>query len=85
MFLGLIGGTAEWLFARDDVISVTVSAADRLIDQPADDLAALLWRDVARACDLTDPMPPARIIKEKRATFRQTPPNWRSAQRRERR
>jgi len=30
-FLGLIGGNAEWLFARDDVISVTVSAADRLI------------------------------------------------------
>jgi squalene-associated FAD-dependent desaturase len=73
MFLGLIGGTAEWLFARDDVISVTVSAADRLIDQPAEDLAALLWRDVARACGLPDPMPPARIIKEKRATFRQTP------------
>jgi len=73
MFLGLIGGTAEWLFARDDVISVTVSAADRLIDQPAEDLAALLWSDVARACDLSGPIPPARIIKEKRATFRQTP------------
>ena len=81
MFLGLIGGTAEWLFARDDVISVTVSAADRLIDQPADDLAASLWRDVARACDLTDPMPPARIIKEKRATFRQTPTEFGEAPR----
>lgn len=73
IFLGLIGGTAEWLFARDDVVSVTVSAADRLIDRPADDLAALLWRDVATACGLEDAMPPARIIKEKRATFRQTP------------
>jgi squalene-associated FAD-dependent desaturase len=73
MFLGLIGGTAEWLFARDDVISVTVSAADRLIDHSADDLAALLWRDVARACGLPEPTPPSRIIKEKRATFRQTP------------
>jgi hypothetical protein len=73
MFLGLIGGTAEWLFARDDVISVTVSAADRLIDQPAEDLAALLWRDVAHACGLAEQMPLARIIKEKRATFRQTP------------
>ena len=73
MFLGLVGGTAEWLFARDDVISVTVSAADRLIDRTADDLADLIWRDVARACALPGPMPPARIIKEKRATFRQTP------------
>ncbi|WP_051513485.1 hydroxysqualene dehydroxylase HpnE [Skermanella stibiiresistens] len=73
IFLGLIGGTAEWLFARDDVISVTVSAADRLMDQSAGDLAALLWRDVAGACGLSEAMPPARIIKEKRATFRQTP------------
>lgn len=73
MFLGLVSGTAEWLFARDDVISVTVSAADRLIDRSADDLADLIWRDVARACTLPGPMPPARIIKEKRATFRQTP------------
>ncbi|UEM01446.1 hydroxysqualene dehydroxylase HpnE [Skermanella rosea] len=73
IFLGLIGGTAEWLFARDDVVSVTVSAADRLIDRPADDLAALLWRDVASACGFGPAMPPARIIKEKRATFRQTP------------
>jgi squalene-associated FAD-dependent desaturase len=73
MFLGLVGGTAEWLFARDDVISVTVSAADRLIDRTADDLADLIWRDVARACAMPGPMPAARIIKEKRATFRQTP------------
>jgi squalene-associated FAD-dependent desaturase len=72
-FLGLIGGTAEWLFVRDDIISVTVSAADRLIDHPADDLAALIWSDVSRACGLSGPMPPVRIIKEKRATFRQTP------------
>ena len=73
MFLGIVGGTAEWLFGRDDVVSVTVSAADRLIDRTADDLADLIWRDVAQACALPGPMPIARIIKEKRATFRQTP------------
>jgi len=44
-----------------------------LIDHPADDLAALIWSDVSRACGLSGPMPPVRIIKEKRATFRQTP------------
>ena len=28
VLLGLIGGTAEWLFVRDDLVSLTVSAAD---------------------------------------------------------
>ena len=35
-FVGLIGGTAEWVFRKREVLSVTVSAADRLIDTPAE-------------------------------------------------
>lgn len=72
--LGLIGGTAEWLFQRGDVISVTVSAADRLVTAPNDRIASQLWADVAMALDRADiPCPPYRIIKEKRATFAATP------------
>ena len=72
--LGVLGGTAEWVFAHEDRISVTVSAADRLVDTPAEELAALLWRDVAAAYELPiEPMPPCQIVKEKRATFAATP------------
>lgn len=71
--LGLVGGTAEWIFARDDMLSVTVSAADTLIDRPSRELEALLWRDVAAALRLTGPQPPGRIVKERRATFAATP------------
>lgn len=74
-FLGLIGGTAEWLFQRGDVLSVTVSNADALAERPADEIAALLWADVARALGTAVPMPAYRIIKEKRATFDQSPEN----------
>lgn len=74
--LGVIGGTVQWLIARDDLISVTVSAADDLIDLQADALLSKLWADVARALGRPDlPMPPARLIKERRATFAQTPAN----------
>ena len=74
LFAGLIGGTAEWVFRKHDVISVTVSAADRLVDNAAEELTGILWRDVATAFGLpTDPVPPARIVKERRATFRATP------------
>ncbi|MGD9879527.1 MAG: hydroxysqualene dehydroxylase HpnE [Reyranella sp.] len=71
--VGVIGGTAEWVFAFEDRISVTVSAADHLMDTDSDTLAVLLWRDVAAVHDVTAPVPPCRIVKEKRATFAATP------------
>ena len=74
LFLGIVGGTAEWVFRKREVVSVTVSAADRLTDCPAEELRDLLWRDVARALGMSElPVPPARIVKERRATFRATP------------
>ncbi|HLI12610.1 MAG TPA: hydroxysqualene dehydroxylase HpnE [Alphaproteobacteria bacterium] len=73
-FLGLIGGTAHWLFRRGEVVSVTVSAADSLGEARNEDIAIMLWADVARALNLgAAPLPPFRIVKEKRATFAQTP------------
>lgn len=72
--LGLVGGTAQWLIVHDDIVSVTVSAGDALAERPNDQVIALLWRDVARAMSLEPDRPaPSRLIKEKRATFAQTP------------
>ncbi len=72
--LGIVGGTAQWLFARGDIASVTVSAADNLAQKSAEEIADQLWREVTIALKkpLT-PSPPVRIIKEKRATFAQVP------------
>jgi hydroxysqualene dehydroxylase len=73
-FLGIIGGTAEWVFRKRDILSVTVSAADHIVGRPVEELGGLLWRDVARALALPPaPIPPCRIVKERRATFRATP------------
>ena len=78
-FIGVVGGTAHWVFVRGDIVSVTVSGAGALAERPAGDLATLLWHDVTRALGLppTPEPPPARIIKEKRATFVQSPANQR--------
>jgi squalene-associated FAD-dependent desaturase len=74
VLLGVIGGTAQWIFARGPLISLTVSAADDLADDPAEAVALRLWSDTARALGLpSSPLPPWRIVKEKRATFAQTP------------
>ncbi len=73
-FLGLIGGTAEWLFRRGDVVSVTVSAADALAEHSNEAIAERLWADIARALGLPlSQRTRVRIVKEKRATFAQTP------------
>ncbi len=72
--LGLIGGTAQWLFLRGEIVSLTVSAAQALADRPSEEIAATLWAETARALKLpAAPAPPIRVIKERRATFAQTP------------
>lgn len=72
--LGIVGGVAHWLFLRDDMISVTVSAADGLAEESAEAIAVALWNDIRQALDLGEaPIPQWRIVKEKRATFAQTP------------
>lgn len=71
--VGLLGGTAEWIFSFPNRISVTVSGADTIVDRDREDLARLLWRDVAAAHHLPPDLPPWQIVKEKRATFRATP------------
>jgi hydroxysqualene dehydroxylase len=73
-FIGVIGGMAEWVFQKRETVSVTISAADWCVDRPAEDLARDIWHDVRRALALDNaPMPPWRVVKEKRATFAATP------------
>jgi len=74
LFVCVIGGTAEWVFKKHEVLSVTISAADRFVDVPSAELAPLLWDDVRRAYGLGErPMPRWQIVKERRATFAATP------------
>jgi len=71
--LGVIGGTAEWIFTFAGRVSVTVSGADAIVDRDREELARTIWADVARALALSAPMPSWQIVKEKRATFAATP------------
>jgi squalene-associated FAD-dependent desaturase len=73
-FIGLIGGTAEWLFAKPGVLSVTISAAAALADDPAEDIARRVWPEARLASGLPAgmAMPATRVVKERRATFAAT-------------
>jgi squalene-associated FAD-dependent desaturase len=72
--VGVIGGLAQWVFAHGDLASVTISAAAACVERTAEDIAHACWPEVALALDLgTAPEPPSRVVKERRATFAQTP------------
>lgn len=75
-FIGLISGTAEWVFMKPGHVSVTISAANRLVDESAEAIAALVWPDVVDAMGadaaLKAAMPAYRVVKERRATFAAT-------------
>ena len=60
------------MFAFQDRISVTVSAADRIVNRDREDLARTFWADIQAAYGFAAEMPRWQIVKEKRATFSAT-------------
>lgn len=70
---GVVGGTAEWVFAFPDRLSTTTSAADALADEDREAVARRLWADVAKVHRLAAELPRWQIVTEKRATFSATP------------
>lgn len=78
-FVGVVGAVTEWIFLKDDVLSVTVSAANRYAGRDPEELGRQIWDEVRRAMDglLEQPLPPTpplqRLVWEKRATFAATP------------
>ena len=71
--VGVLNGTVEWIFAFPGRLSVTISAADRLLDTPREALAKTIWAEVAAVTGLSDELPPWQIVRERRATFAATP------------
>ena len=75
--LGVINATTQWIFAFPGRLSVTVSAGDALLDTPREQLARMIWAEVAQASalaaeSLPPDLPPWQIVRERRATFAAT-------------
>ncbi|MDR3421485.1 MAG: hydroxysqualene dehydroxylase HpnE [Xanthobacteraceae bacterium] len=71
--LGVLNATVQWIFSFPGRVSVTISAGDRLIDTPREELARTIWDEVARVTGLPATLPPWQIVRERRATFAATP------------
>lgn len=78
-FIGLLGGLAQWVLVRPDGVSVTVSAADEAVGLSAEAAAMRIWPELREAAlgfrlpgEWPVAPPPARAVRERRATPRHT-------------
>jgi len=71
--IGVVNGTVEWIFTFPDRVSITISAADRLLEVPRDELVRTIWSEVARVTGIAPELPQWQLIKERRATFAALP------------
>lgn len=72
-FMGLVGGLAEWVFVKSGVVSVTISAANRLAAMEPVAVAQQVWQELRSVLSVAEPIPSWRVLREKRATFAATP------------
>jgi len=77
--LGLVGAMTQWIFIKGDIVSLTISAAEYIegSDEAQDELLRRLWDETRAAMQLPPDLAygEARLVREKRATFLQTPTN----------
>lgn len=76
-FIGVLNSASQWIFVRDDVVSITISAAGALgLDKESEEtMLPNLWKEVCGALNMNSDAGyiAGRIVKEKRATFDQSP------------
>lgn len=72
--LGLLNSMSHWLFVRDDVASVTISAGDKVAAMDKSEILHTVWREIALEIGQDpDHMPGRnRVLTERRATFKGT-------------
>jgi hypothetical protein len=71
--IGVVNGTVEWIFTFPDRVSITISAADRLLQVPREELVRTIWSEVATVAGIAPELPQWQLIKEHRATFAALP------------
>jgi squalene-associated FAD-dependent desaturase len=72
-YWGLVNGMSEWVFARKDVVSVTISAANRYLEIAPEEIVRRVWGELVKVFNVQAELPPFRLLWEKRATMRATP------------
>lgn len=77
--VGVVSGLTQWIFLKRNVVSLTISAAEYVdgSDESESVLLDRLWSETKKALQLDADLEfqAGRLVREKRATFLQTPEN----------
>lgn len=72
-FIGLIDSVGHWVFKQNGILSVTISAADSLLEKRRPEtVAGTVWHELRNVLSEKVRLPPYRFIASKRATLRQS-------------
>jgi len=74
--IGMINSKSQWVFIKTNYLSVTVSNAGLFDNVPSESIATEIWREICILINKKIKIPYYRIIKEKTATFIQSPENF---------
>tara|TARA_Y100000590_G_scaffold145057_1_gene166724 strand:+ start:1549 stop:2817 length:1269 start_codon:yes stop_codon:yes gene_type:complete len=73
-FVGVIGGVVDWIFRKKNILSITISAANYLDNLDNEKISDMVWEDIKKVFKINNlKKPKYKIIKEKMATFVQSP------------
>ena len=73
-FLGVIGGLTDWIFKKENVLSITISAANNLNMYSNEKISKMIWKEIKQIFKIQkNYIPKYKIIREKTATFLQSP------------
>ena len=73
--VGMVDSLSQWIFVKKKHISVTVSDANKYDNLSANEIANLVWREICIYLKKTLDLLEFRVIKEKKATYHQSPEN----------
>ena len=72
--VGVIGGVVDWIFRKKNILSITISAANYLDNLDNEKISDMVWEDIKKVFKINNlKKPKYKIIKEKMATFVQSP------------
>ena len=73
-FIGVTGGVIDWVFKKGNIISITISDANNLNNINDEEISKIIWCEIEKIFNLKKTNTPNyKIIKEKMATFVQSP------------
>lgn len=74
--IGVINSLTHWIFLKKDYVSITISSANSLLKLSSEELASKVWTEVKQTLEISqDEVPEFKVLKEKKATYEQSPEN----------